>query len=55
MHSILRIHANEADRVDPGEPERDAMMRRHEALERDLRASGKYRGCGGLHPEVPTP
>jgi hypothetical protein len=23
-------------------------MKRHEELERDLRAQGKYRGCGGL-------
>jgi hypothetical protein len=48
MLYFMAIHADESVWTRYSEEERALMMKAHEALERDLRAAGKYRGCGGL-------
>ena len=50
MHFLLLIHASEKDWEAASSPVQAEVMRRHEELERDLRATGRYKGCGGLAP-----
>jgi hypothetical protein len=48
MHYMLLIYAPESEWESATDAERAAIMERHEALERDLRESGRYGGCGAL-------
>jgi hypothetical protein len=50
VNYILLIYANEAEWTVHSDEQREAVMREHEQLERDLRNAGQYRGCGGLEP-----
>jgi len=48
MLYFLAIHADESVWTQHSEQQQALVMKTHEELERDLRASGQYRGCGGL-------
>ena len=50
MIYMLMIYANEADWTTKSEAEMAPIMAEHERLEKDLKAAGKYKGCGGLAP-----
>jgi len=48
VHYMLLIYSSEADWEAKSLNEQAALLDRHDALERDLRESGRYRGCGAL-------
>ena len=48
MHYMLLIYAPEHEWQAFGEDEKADVMRRHEDLERDLRETRRYHGCGAL-------
>jgi len=48
MHYMLLIYASEAAWGSASPEAQAAVMRRHDELERDLRATGRYKGCGAL-------
>jgi hypothetical protein len=50
MVYMLLIYATEADWVHQTPEEMQPVMDAHQALEDDLRATGKYLACGGLAP-----
>jgi len=50
VNYILFIYVDEKDWVDTWDDNQAEVMAQHEKLEADLRQTGKYRGCGGLHP-----
>jgi hypothetical protein len=50
MLYMLLIYTQEADWTAASEAEQAEVMSRHEHLERELRAAGRYRGCAGLQP-----
>ena len=50
MLYMLLIYADEAEWASFSEAAQAAVMRDHERLEADLRAAGKYKGCGALQP-----
>ncbi len=52
MLYLLMIYANEASWEALSESEKAATMRVHDEIEADLRKSGQYRGCVGLHPST---
>jgi hypothetical protein len=48
MHYMLLIYAAENEWEEASPAERAAIMEEHDRLERDLRGSGRYGGCGAL-------
>ena len=50
MLYMLLIYADETEWAASSEGAQTAVMREHERLEADLRAAGKYKGCGALQP-----
>jgi hypothetical protein len=50
VNYILLIHAEEEVWTAYDAAQQAATMSRHEQLEKELRAAGQYRGCGGLMP-----
>jgi len=50
MLYMLLIYSDEAEWAAFTEAAQAAVMREHDRLESELRAAGKYRGCGALQP-----
>jgi hypothetical protein len=48
MQYLLMIFNHERDWDNASQAQKDEITRRHAALEKDLRESGKYKFCGGL-------
>lgn len=48
MLYFLAIHGDESIWTRNSEEQQALVMKAHEELERELRASGRYRGCAGL-------